>query len=78
MPRFYFDISDGERAQRDADGMEMADLKEARNKALETLGEMARDELPDGDHRKFAIRIRDASGKARLLTSLTLRIEQLD
>lgn len=78
MPRYYFDIIDGHESGEDAEGLELPDLEAARDKALATLGEIARDELPDGDNREFAITIRDEGGKARLAATLSLRVVQLD
>jgi hypothetical protein len=41
---------------------------------MRTLGEIAKDELPDGDHRIFAISIREGDGPAILTASLSLRV----
>jgi hypothetical protein len=69
MPRFYFDISDGSEIGRDDEGLEFPSLEAARSAALATLGEIARDELPDGDSRDFRISIRDESGQPLLLAT---------
>jgi hypothetical protein len=53
-------------------------LEAARAAALSTLGEIARDELPDGDERDFSASIRDESGRVLLIARLTLTIEKLD
>jgi len=78
MPRFYFDISDDGRAERDHEGLEFDSLDKAREQAIKTLGEIARDELPDGNGREFKITIRDQHGKSLILASRTLRVERLD
>jgi hypothetical protein len=78
MPIFYFDITDGSKESRDADGLEYPSLEAARAAALSTLGEIARDELPDGDERDFSASIRDESGRVLLIARLTLTIEKLD
>jgi predicted regulator of Ras-like GTPase activity (Roadblock/LC7/MglB family) len=75
MPRFYFDITDGPKTGRDDEGLEFRDLKAARAAALATLGEIAKDELPDGDRRDFQISIRDESGEILLKALLALRVE---
>jgi hypothetical protein len=75
MPRFYFDVADGSESDRDDDGLEFPTLDAARKAALETLGDIARDELPDGDRRDFSISIRDESGQALLKATLALRVE---
>jgi hypothetical protein len=76
MPRFFFDIADGPETGVDDEGLEFPDLESARANALATLGEIARDELPDGDHRDFQIAIRDESGQVLLTATLALRVEQ--
>jgi hypothetical protein len=61
MPRYFFDVTDTGDSSRDSEGVEYLSRKEARQGALQTLGQIAKDELPDGDRRKFVIQIR---GKA--------------
>lgn len=56
---YFFDVTDNGRGLPDTEGTELADLEAARQEALATLGEIARDKLPDGDRREFVIRIRD-------------------
>ena len=51
MPRFFFDTIDTGRAAEDDDGTELASLEVAKREALATLGEIAHDELPNGDAR---------------------------
>ena len=78
MPRFYFDFVDGRETGEDAEGIDLPDLTAARESALETLGEIAKDELPDGDHREFAITIREEGGKPLIRATLSLQVERLD
>jgi hypothetical protein len=74
VPRFYFDTEDTGACRRDTVGTELANLEDARKEALETLGGIARDELPDGNDREFVIHVR--LGRKRLLTAtLSLRVE---
>ena len=75
MPRFYFDIADGPETGIDDDGLELLNVAAARTAALATLGEIAREELPDGDCRDFSISIRDENGHALLKATLALRVE---
>jgi hypothetical protein len=76
MPRYYFDIADGPESSRDEEGLELPNLEAARTQALATLGEIARDEFPDGDRRDFSISIRDGGGQALLIAKLALRVER--
>ena len=77
MPRFYFDITDTGRVTRDEEGLEFAGRQEARQQALATLGEIAKDELPDGDHREFVIEVRDGGGTVPIQRAvLSLNVER--
>jgi hypothetical protein len=62
MPLYFFDITDTGKTWPDSEGTELAGLEEARDEALRTLGEIAKDKLPDGDCRVFLIEIREGDG----------------
>ena len=55
MPRYFLDFTDTGELLRDDEGMELVDLEAARMEALASLGEIAKDQLRDGDHRDFII-----------------------
>ena len=74
MPRYFFDIADGDNSGHDDEGLNFSDLKAARAGALRALGEIARDELPDGDRRDFRVSIRDEAGQILLEATLALRV----
>jgi hypothetical protein len=76
MPRYYFDIADGALSGTDDVGLDFPNLQAARDNAVATLGEIAHDELPDGDHRDFQISIRDEAGQILLTATLALRVDQ--
>lgn len=59
MPRFNFDVWDGTVQISDADGTDYADRMDARNEAMGILSDLGRNALPDGDHRTFAVNVRD-------------------
>ena len=75
VPRYYFDFLDGDRAVPDTEGTELPDIEDARTEALAALGGIARDELPDGDDRRFAVTVRDGDGP-KLTASLVLHVER--
>jgi hypothetical protein len=75
MPRFYFDIDDGERRSRDNEGTELAGPEDARREAIGVLPDIAREELPDGNRRTFACRVRDESDTVIFLATLSLEAE---
>jgi len=67
------------RAAEDDDGTELPSLEVAKREALATLGEIAHDELPNGDAREFVIEIRDGYGRKPLLSAtLSLRVQRLE
>ena len=75
MPRYFIDADDGEYPHRDEDGHELPSDEAARAAALDALPDMARDKLPDGDHRTFAATVRDERGDVVYRATLTLRGE---
>ena len=76
MPRYFLDFTDTGELFRDNEGMELVDLEAARMEALAALGEIAKDQLRDGDHRDFVIDIREGAGPVVLTVSLLLRVER--
>ena len=74
--RYFLDFTDTGELLRDNEGMELVDLEAARMEALAALGEIAKDQLRDGDHRDFIIDIREGAGPVVLTVSLSLRIER--
>ena len=73
MPRYFFDVSDGDTILvADTEGQEMS-AEEARREAIGVLPQYARDVLPDGDERVFVCYVHDGQGRgifrARLMLS---------
>jgi hypothetical protein len=77
MPRFFFDIDDGERIHRDDEGLDFANAELARDNAVSALPDIARDVMPDGQRRDFIVTMRDESGTPMFRASLSLRAEWL-
>jgi len=78
MPRFYFDIDDGERLTTDAEGVVCRDLGSVRDSAISILPDVAREELPDGDRRVFVCKARDEGGAVVFIATLTLIAEWIE
>jgi hypothetical protein len=76
MPRFYFDTYDGDRFLPDETGIEFENIKAAKAEAQKSLPEMARDGLPDGNHRTFVVCVRDEAGQVVLRVALSLVVEE--
>ncbi|WP_066733650.1 MULTISPECIES: hypothetical protein [Hyphomicrobiales] len=60
MPRFFFDTDNGSERLIDLEGRELPDNAAARWAGLETLPDMVRDKIAEGDHRTFSVVIRNA------------------
>ena len=73
MPRFYFDLHDGNGFHRDEVGDECESFEEAREQAQVLLPDIAREELPDGDLHTFVCFVRDESGEVVYRGELTFR-----
>jgi hypothetical protein len=75
MPRFFFDIHDGEGFTPDRQGLELADLEAAKAEAKKALPDIVKEDMPDGDRRDFTIDVKDVAGKIVWRVTLSLAIE---
>ena len=78
MPKFFFDIYDGERNFRDDEGSDLSDREAARVQALSVISDIARDNSPDGDRRDFITDIRDETGRVIFTATLSLVARWID
>jgi hypothetical protein len=72
MARYFFDTDDGDTFVEDDEGQELPNAEAAREAALAALPGMARDKMPDGDHRTFCATVRDDAGTVIYTARLTL------
>jgi hypothetical protein len=75
MPRFFFDIHDGEKFTPDRQGLDLDDLEAAKAEAKKTLPEIVKDELRDGDRRDFTVDVKDVAGQIVWRVTLSLVVE---
>jgi len=71
VPRYYFDIHDGE-LQRDGEGLECDNVEAARERVMASLSDVA--ELitsSDGDHQAVTVMVRDENGSQVYTGTLT-------
>lgn len=73
MPRYFFDIFDGDVLSPDDTGMDCESDLHARDQAIDALPDMAREELPDGAQRTMWVKIRDGTGSPIFEASLELK-----
>ena len=77
MPRYYFDVHDGNEPHTDMVGAELADDHAAREEATKTITNLAKEQLPhDGSHRRITIAVRCGDGRTLLDETLAFDINQ--
>ena len=72
MPRYFFETHDGDAIHVDAEGLELADKAAARLEALRVFSDMARDKIPDRDHRTFSSVVPDEAGNVVYAAPMSL------
>ena len=61
MPRYFFDVHETGKVDKDDTGTEMLDRNAVRVAAMRLLPDIVREEISkDGDHRAFAVLVTDA------------------
>jgi hypothetical protein len=73
MARYFIDTDNGDLEARDEEGTLFNHPAAARLAALEALPDMARDIIPDGDRREFAVSVRTEDGAEIYRATLTLK-----
>jgi hypothetical protein len=77
MPRYFFDVYEGEKHTPDHIGLELEDTQAAQQEAIRALPGIAKDCLPDGTQRDFVIEIRDEAKCSILRAKLSLTVVTL-
>jgi hypothetical protein len=67
MPRYYFDLRDGDDLAVDEEGMELRDIASVQEEAARSLADMARDAVRSPEYmrsqiHRMAIEVRDETG----------------
>ena len=76
MPRYYFDIVDGEIVLPDPKGLELENIERAEAKAQKILTEVAEITFSDADRCDVTSIVRDEAGQAVLQMRLSLVVER--
>lgn len=72
MPRYFFDIHDGQALRRDAVGIECQDAEAVRREAMQGLPEIALGTIPtDGDRQAFTVTVRNEANVTVYTATLT-------
>jgi hypothetical protein len=77
MPRFYFDVRDGNDLRPDDDGLEFPTVHAARVEASRALAEMIKEEMPNGSRKRMAIEVRSEDRQPLLKVQMTFEVEPL-
>jgi hypothetical protein len=75
MPRFYFDVLDGDRLVRDDDGLELASLEAAEREAKRGAADRGRDSLPK-DCPEMSVQVRDEHGERVLTLTVAMTVRR--
>lgn len=75
MALFYFDVNDNGHDFPDDQGTDCRDFDHVKEEAIRSLVELIGESLPDGDHHKLKIRVRDDGGHIVLQAVLNFDVE---
>ncbi len=78
MPRFYFDVREGESFTSDDEGQEFASLDDDERLAAEAAAEIGRDRLPKGDAREVTIEVRNEHRQRVLTVTVSIEIHRVN
>jgi hypothetical protein len=78
MPRFYFDVREGESFTPDDEGLELASLDAAERMAAEAAAEIGRDQLPKGGVREVTIELRNEHRQRVLTVTVSMEIHRVN
>jgi hypothetical protein len=77
MPRYYFDVHEGDRLIPDDIGLVLPDIETARDQATRALAEMARETAPGTARRDIAIEVTDDARTPLLRAGLSFEMRKL-
>lgn len=77
MPRFFFDVQDGDHTTHDEDADFLQDRDAARKAALISLVEIVDSLMPDGNQREITTRMRDETDKEIFVGRMSLMADWL-
>ncbi|MBW6425237.1 hypothetical protein KX729_27790 [Rhizobium sp. XQZ8] len=63
MPRYFFDIVNGQGPMRDDEGVELLDPETVRKVAARIVSDLARDEMPGEQAVEITVNVRDESDR---------------
>jgi hypothetical protein len=77
LPRFYFDVLDGDAFTRD-DGFDLMGLDAAEGEAIRAIAGIGQESLPKRPTSELCVRVRDSHGYPVLTVTLSLTVRRMD
>jgi hypothetical protein len=75
MALYHFDVDDNGTIYHDDQGTDCSDFDQVKYEAISALAEIMKDALPDGDHHRLSIKVRDEGGELILAVALRFDVE---
>jgi hypothetical protein len=72
MPRFYFDVREGEKFTPDEEGLDLASLEAAKREFKVAAAAIGHERLPKEDAREVMVKVRDAGGRRVFFVTVTM------
>jgi hypothetical protein len=78
LPRFYFDVLDGDSFSCDDEGLQLESLNVAEDEAILTAVQIGRDCLPKRLSPELCVRVRDEHGQPVLTVAVSMMVRRID
>ena len=77
MPRFYFDVREGQLFVEDQDGLEFPDIDTAEQEAIQAAASIGKERLPRGDTRDVTVEVRNERRQRVVTVRVELHIDRV-
>ena len=77
MPRFYFDVREGQLFVEDRDGLEFPDIDTAEQEAIQAAASIGKERLPRGDTRDVTVEVRNERRQRIVTVGVELHIDRV-
>ena len=76
MPRFYFDVLEGNSLTRDEEGFQFVSLNIAEVEAIRAASEIGHNSLPKRRSSEIGVQVRDEHGEAVLSVTVSMTVRR--
>ena len=77
MPRFYFDVREGQLFVEDRDGLEFPYIDTAEQEAIQAAASIGKERLPRGDTRDVTVEVRNERRQRIVTVRVELHIDRV-